>query len=84
VALCNDQVIHLEGVSCPHHSPNPTEFVSDDGTASRYELADGALVKMTPPGLEQFLQRPETKPASDFFQGEVIQKPIDFRRSPDG
>ena len=26
--------------------------------------------------LEQFLQRPETKPASDFFQGEVIQKPM--------
>lgn len=26
--------------------------------------------------LEQFLQRPETKPASEFFQGEVIQKPM--------
>jgi Uma2 family endonuclease len=26
--------------------------------------------------LEQFLQRPETKPASEFFQGEVVQKPM--------
>lgn len=26
--------------------------------------------------LEQFLQRTETKPASEFFQGEVIQKPM--------
>lgn len=27
----------------------------DDGTASRYELVDGALVEMTPPVLEHFL-----------------------------
>jgi len=26
--------------------------------------------------LEEFLQRPETKPAAEFFQGEVIQKPM--------
>jgi Uma2 family endonuclease len=26
--------------------------------------------------LEQFLQRPETKPAAEFFQGEVVQKPM--------
>lgn len=26
--------------------------------------------------LEQFLQRPETKPASEFFQGEVVRKPM--------
>ena len=26
--------------------------------------------------LEQFVQCPETKPASEFFQGEVVQKPM--------
>lgn len=35
------------------------------------------MVAITPPlTLEQFLQRPETKPASEFFQGEVVQKPM--------
>lgn len=35
------------------------------------------MVAITPSlTLKQFLQRPETQPASEFFQGEVTQKPM--------
>jgi Uma2 family endonuclease len=39
-----------------------------------------ALPKLS---LEEFLELPETKPASEFIAGEIIQKPMPKTRHPD-
>ena len=36
----------------------------------------GAIAHKPTPTLEEFLERPETKPASEFIKGEIIQKPM--------
>ncbi|WP_317134670.1 Uma2 family endonuclease [Leptolyngbya sp. 7M] len=34
------------------------------------------MVQLSRPSLEEFLKLPETKPASEFIDGQIIQKPM--------